>query len=270
MTRIPVAALWTGCFVFAASFHAAGAAALLMRWSDPAETVASAPVVLIELAPVAASPTPVELNLPPAPQQPDTMGDKEPIKETPVEKAETKPEPVEKTEPDKKAEPVQTASIVQEPDPVPVEKPELAVMPKPRPPEPEKQVKQKQQRASLASAPSPAERRAPRQVAPAPGAVSRDANALPSWRARLAAQLERNKRYPAEARSRGDQGTAQLAFTIDRSGGVHRARIVRSSGSSILDRATLDMIARAQPLPPPPAELGGAVSISVPIRYTMR
>jgi protein TonB len=46
---------------------------------------------------------------------------------------------------------------------------------------------------------------------------------------------------------------------------------VRSSGSSILDRATLDLISRAQPLPPPPPEMHGAqIAIVVPIRYNVR
>jgi protein TonB len=64
---------------------------------------------------------------------------------------------------------------------------------------------------------------------------------------------------------------AQLAFSVDRSGGVHHARIVRSSGSSLLDEATLALVERAAPLPAPPPEISGAqIAISVPIRYNMR
>ena len=87
----------------------------------------------------------------------------------------------------------------------------------------------------------------------------------------MVATLERSKRYPSEARARGEQGVAQLAFSIDRHGGVHHARIVRSSGSSLLDEATLALIERAQPLPPPPPEIAGAeIAIVVPIRYNIR
>ena len=46
---------------------------------------------------------------------------------------------------------------------------------------------------------------------------------------------------------------AQLAFSVDRSGGVHHARIVRSSGSSLLDESDARLVERAAPLPPPPA-----------------
>jgi protein TonB len=121
--------------------------------------------------------------------------------------------------------------------------------------------------AATTTAPSPAERRAKRAAAPAPGAAAQS-NALPSWRSALVARLERNKRYPSDAG--GVRGVAVLAFNVDRSGGVHNARIAKSSGSPALDRETLALATRAQPLPPPPAELSGAqIPISVPLRYNM-
>jgi protein TonB len=102
-----------------------------------------------------------------------------------------------------------------------------------------------------------------------PGLASRNSDALPNWKTQLVAKLERAKRYPSEAR--GDQGTAQLAFSVDRQGGVHNARITHSSGSSALDHETLALIQRAQPLPPPPPEMQGAqIPVVVPIRYSAR
>ena len=83
------------------------------------------------------------------------------------------------------------------------------------------------------------------------------------------ARLERYKRYPDAAR--GDHGVAQLAFSVDRSGAVHGARIVRSSGSALLDRAAVELVERAAPMPPPPPEIAGAqIAIVVPIRYNSR
>ena len=160
--------------------------------------------------------------------------------------------PIEKTElpPDPQAEPV-----VAMPPPKPVEKP--------------KEKKPKQKHASLASTPSTADQQANRAAAPMPGASSRNSNAMPNWKSQLVAALERQKRYPSEAR--GDQGTAQLAFNVDRQGGVHNARITRSSGSSVLDHEALALVQRAQPLPPPPPEVPGAqIPIVVPIRYNAR
>jgi protein TonB len=85
------------------------------------------------------------------------------------------------------------------------------------------------------------------------------------------ARLERYKRYPAAAQASGASGVVQLAFSVDRSGRVHHARIAQSSGSRLLDEATLALIERAQPLPPPPSELRGAeIAVMVPIRYSMR
>jgi len=79
------------------------------------------------------------------------------------------------------------------------------------------------------------------------------------------AALERNKGTSNE------RGIATLAFSIDRRGGVHHARIARSSGSSLLDNETMAMLERAAPLPPPPPEIAGAeIPIEVPIRYNMR
>ena len=105
----------------------------------------------------------------------------------------------------------------------------MAVTPPPMPLQSRKR-KSRSTAASPPSAPSTAEDRAERAAAPAPGA-RRNPNAVPNWQSLLVATLERSKRYPSEARARGEQGVAQLAFSIDRNGGVHHARIVHSSGS---------------------------------------
>src|SRR5262249_60404479 len=52
----PDAVRWGGCFMLALTFHAAGAAAILARWSEETELVANAPVVMVELAPAPVSP----------------------------------------------------------------------------------------------------------------------------------------------------------------------------------------------------------------------
>ena len=225
--------------MFAVAFHAAGAAALFARWSEDSDLVANAPVIMVDLAPVAVSPN-ITNDVPPGPPQPDAEPEPEPKK--PIEKIELPPDP--------QAEPV-----VAMPPPKPVEKP--------------KEKKPKQKHASLASMPSTADQQADRPAAPMPGASSRNSDAVPNWKSQLVAALERQKRYPSEAR--GDQGTAQLAFNVDRQGGVHNARITRSSGSSVLDHEALALVQRAQPLPPPPPEVPGAqIPIVVPIRYNAR
>src|SRR5215468_10291208 len=241
--RWPESARWAAGFALALAFHGAGAAAILARWNDD-DLVANAPVIAIELAALPVAPETTPSEIPPGPQQQEAEPEPEP--EKPLEKQiELPPEP--------KAEPLQ------------------AIMPPPKVVEKPREKKPKQKHASLASAPSSAETKSQRAAAPMPGANSRNPNAVPNWKSQLMAKLERNKRYPSEGQSRGEQGTAQLAFSVDRSGGVHNARIARSSGSSILDRETLTLAERAQPLPPPPPEITGSqIPIVVPIRYSAR
>jgi protein TonB len=233
---------WGFCFALALSFHAAGAAALFAQWGEDSDLVANAPVVMVDLAPVSVSSNVMPNELPPGPKQSEAQSEPEP--ERPVEKLDL---PLER-----QAEP-------------------LAVTPPPKTIEKPKESKPKQKHASLSSAPSAADQKAARAAAPMPGASSRNSDAVPNWKSQLVARLERYKRYPSEAQSRGEHGVAQLAFNVDRSGGVHNARIVRSSGSSILDRETLTLAERAQPLPPPPPEITGSqIPIVVPIRYNAR
>jgi protein TonB len=160
------------------------------------------------------------------------------------------------------------AEFAAAPPPKHAEKPAEKVVEKPA----EKAVERKHPRrhASLASAPSAAEMKANRAAAPTPGAESRNPSAVPNWKSALISRLERAKRYPPQAQSRGEQGVAHLAFSVDRSGGVHQVRIAHSSGSRLLDEATLALIERAAPLPPPPPEIAGAqIAIEVPIRYNI-
>ncbi|HEY1473456.1 MAG TPA: energy transducer TonB [Pseudolabrys sp.] len=235
---------WGACFALALGVHAAGAAALLAHWREDSDLVANAPLIMIELAALPVAPETKPTEVPPGPQR--VQSEPEPAPEKPAEKTvELPPEPQ------------------AEPQPV--------VTPPPKPLEKHVEKKPKQKHASVASAPSAAENRAEQAAAPTPGASSHNPDAVPDWKSQLVARLERYKQYPAQAQSRGEQGVAQLAFSVDRSGGVHHARIVRSSGSSLLDEATLALVERAAPLPPPPPEISGAqIAIVVPIRYSMR
>jgi protein TonB len=97
------------------------------------------------------------------------------------------------------------------------------------------------------------------------------AAAVSSWQSRLFSHLNRYKRYPDSARRRGVEGVNQLRFVIDGSGRVLSHELVTGSGSAALDRATVEMIRRAQPLPPPPAEIltNGRLEIVAPIVYSL-
>ena len=242
--RRPDILRWGACIAAALCIHIAGAVALLARWNEPSDAVASAPVIMIELATVPVAPDATPPQLPPGPQQTEVQPEPAPDQPKTNEKAELKMEVAKEAE---------LPAAQPKPDDKPADR------------------KPKQKHASLASAPSTAEQRGERAAAPTPGAASRNPDALPNWKTALVARLERYKRYPPEAQSRGEYGVAQLAFTVDRSGGVHHARIMRSSGSNVLDRETVALAERASPMPPPPTEISGAqIPIVVPIRYNTR
>jgi protein TonB len=257
MSRRSETLRWAACFTLALGFHAAGAAVLLARWNESSDLVANAPVIMIDLAPVPVAPQTVPTELPPDQVASKQQIEPDPVPEKPPEIAEIEPEPVPEKPPEK---------VEVKPEPVP----ELAMLPPPKPP---KEVKKKprHRQASVASAPSSADQRAERAAAPLPGASARNSHALPNWTSQLVAKLERHKRYPSEAQSRGEHGVVRLAFSVDRGGRVHHARIVSSSGSSALDRETLTLVERAAPLPPPPADVPGSqIAVVVPIRYNIR
>jgi periplasmic protein TonB len=94
--------------------------------------------------------------------------------------------------------------------------------------------------------------------------------ALLHWRAALVAHLQSHVDYPKLAQTLGSEGRALLSFVVDRKGELHNVRVVNSSGSMLLDGASLRMLYQAQPVPPPPLELAGdRFPIIVPLRYRL-
>ena len=75
--------------------------------------------------------------------------------------------------------------------------------------------------------------------------------------AKIRTKIERAKFYPAEARSQKLSGKPKVEFEIATTGEIKAAKIVVSSGSAILDKAAIDTIYRAKPLPyfPEPIKL---------------
>ena len=70
------------------------------------------------------------------------------------------------------------------------------------------------------------------------------------------AQLEREKRYPSEARSQGMEDYVTVRFVIDREGKVLSARIVHSNGFAPLDQEALAVFHRVT-LAPLPEQVKG-------------
>jgi len=236
--------IFSGVLVLAAH---GGLAAAMAQWSDPLEPAESASAIVIELAPLPVAPMEIPNDLTPGPEQVEAeMLPDQP----PVEKIEEKVE----------------EKIEQAPDP------EVAlVVPQEVQPEPPRPMET--QPAPATTAPQvPSNVQAALPAAPTEGAPNiSNSNAIPRWKTQVVGILERNKRYPSDARNRREQGVTQLAFSVDRQGRVVSSRIVTSSGSSSLDKEALELAQRAQPFPPPPPELAGAqISLTVPIRFNFK
>jgi protein TonB len=60
-----------------------------------------------------------------------------------------------------------------------------------------------------------------------------------------------------------------VSFTLNASGKVTAARVVRSSGKRILDEAAIEMVRRASPYPPIPPRLGATITIQAPIAFDL-
>jgi len=61
--------------------------------------------------------------------------------------------------------------------------------------------------------------------------------------------LEAFKYYPASARRRGIEGDVDVSFMLVHGGVVEQVKVLKGSGFSVLDRAALTTVARAQPFP---------------------
>jgi periplasmic protein TonB len=93
----------------------------------------------------------------------------------------------------------------------------------------------------------------------------------PSWRTSLVRQLQRAKRYPAQAQAHNEQGIVLLSFSLDRNGHVLAHSIAKSSGYADLDDEVMAMIMRAEPLPAfPPSMPQERLDLTVPIRFSIR
>ncbi|WP_440225021.1 energy transducer TonB family protein [Dokdonella sp. MW10] len=92
-----------------------------------------------------------------------------------------------------------------------------------------------------------------------------------TWQSTLLGHLEHHRRYPHLAQRRREEGVAYVRFRVDRSGRVLAASLEHGSGVEVLDEEALEVLERAQPVPPPPRELAGdSVEVVVPVHFRLR
>jgi protein TonB len=141
----------------------------------------------------------------------------------------------------------------------------------------EAMIEQKQEvssRASLAADTAPEQAGKPEDaasVAPDEGSAIEAKRKIEAWQRKIFAHIVRHKRYPGEARAKALAGETLIAFTLDRQGHVANLRIARSSGHAVLDRAAIQVLERADPLPVPPVQLASQnLDFSVPMRFSAK
>jgi protein TonB len=241
----------------------------------PAETAPSPPVAVAEpvpdepaAQPIASPPPPVEIPPVDSPAATET-----PVLATSLPADETVPPPVLPSPP---PVPEMVTQVPVAPPPVtPPQTTRSKAEPKPTP-KPARRETVKAKRPEVAprrSAPAASTGSGPRDSlsgarstgsAPAAGA-----GAHADWRAAVLAALARAKRYPDDARDRGLSGRAVVTFTLTRGGAVTGVALAASSGSAVLDGATLAMPRRAA-FPPMPSGGPDIRTFTAGVRYDLR
>lgn len=272
-----VVLLWVLAGVFIVAAHVLIALYFLLTREPETSGNAAPDAIMIELPPLPVAP-PSEPKIetqppeavkppPPPPPPPDPEPEPEEIMTPPPEPLPLVPS-------------VEPVPLLQAPELPPALKAEVTLPPPPKPqvrkPLPKKEVVKKDVVKRQVQRPDPrlqqqdrterAQQAAERAQARAQASAAASASAA-NWRSELYAHIQRYKRYPEAARSRGDFGTASVAFTLDGGGRVVSARLVSSSGSSIIDEEAVSTIRRASPMPAPPS--GGSVSVNVPMHYSL-
>jgi len=164
-------------------------------------------------------------------------------------------------------ETVVAKALEEKPAPKPVKKPPPERKPIERKPPPRREVAE--QRAAP-STPRQGQASSSREDTGGAAAAA-DPNAFNRYAAQLAAALRSRLRYPEAARSQGISGVATVRFTMQRSGRIVTASLVRGTGHLILDHAALATAAPGTSLPPAPdAVPQQQFTFVVPLRFNLR
>jgi periplasmic protein TonB len=275
-------ARWLVSAVFAIAFHGA-IATLMLGWQQPVGASAPAEPIIIELTPAeqasisvpeAQAPAEPEQtedtqvkppeNAPTPPLQEPVADKTEPVEPQQLQPDENKPEQSRGMVPAEQQVPVIAEMEQNSEVELPAKKQEIA-----KPVEKKKQEPKRVQSQARAVKPETAKPAASQSTRTVAAAAPSGGPSPSDWRSQVIGILERNKRYPPGAESNHEEGTAHLAFTIDRQGRVTSAHIAGSSGSAALDAETLALVHRVS-IPPPPAEMAGAqISLVVSLRYNI-
>jgi protein TonB len=211
-------------------------------WLDPSRKRLSAPPIVAHLLPVPPAPAPVPV-----------------VKPRTEPKVEREPRPVRNAPPIPSAQPVPTlppviaAPVLQAPPALeapralePVSPPVVASVPSARP-----------------EAPAPAKARI--------AGDAFDPLTLGQYRIAIITAAKRYKKYPRLALDNNWEGQAEIRMVIGSDGTIASISIKTGSGFEVLDQQALEMIRKAKPLAPIPAQLRGkGFTVDVPVVFSLR
>jgi protein TonB len=273
---------------FAALSLAVHAGLFAAFWRDPVplasigEQVISLEIVIGATAPAGVAQAPGENDVqaaatPEPPREPEQPSTVQP-QDVPVAPEEKAPEQTAKSETPVEKLVTETPRPNEEKPPEVTRETELALAP---PPEEKKPEKAQQPKPIANAAPARERRRieaptkehateqakasAPSTAANNVGVGRSDADS--NYAGLVSAHLRRHQQYPSEARSRGDQGTATVSFSLDGGGRVTSSNLARGSGIASIDQEVQAMVRRSSPFPAPPS--GRAVSFTVPVSFRL-
>lgn len=253
---------WSLAATAVLAVHAGLVSAAMLRVAEEPVEDDTAGAMVLDLAPLAMAAPRDSPDLPPGPLAADSQPALPTVREEPKEaRVEVPPAEPAPLAPD-------PAVALPAPSPLPDKKP-ADEQPKP---EERREAAERAADASVAAAPPRVEapKEAPAVAAPK-GSPEAAARARTTWERSVVMHLSRHKRYPPAARSLRQQGSVNVAFTMDRLGHVVAARVLTSSGSPLLDEEATAVLKRASPLPAPPPSIGGATfDLVLPIRFQIR
>jgi protein TonB len=100
--------------------------------------------------------------------------------------------------------------------------------------------------------------------------LSGDPDDVRRYIAAIMRQLNRHKTYARELKKAKIEGTVVIQFTIDREGRLLASGVKQTSGHAELDRAAMDMLARANPLPAVPDFMNrDELALAIPVEYSL-
>jgi len=211
-------------------------------WLDSSRKRLSAPPIVAHLVPIRPAPVPVPVVEPRT--EPKVERDPRPVRN---------PRPIPSAQPAPTPPPLIAVPVLQAP-------PALEA---PRVPEP-------------ASPPAVASVPSGRPEAPAPAKASVAGEAfdpltLGQYRIAIIAAARRYKKYPRLALDNNWEGQAEVRMVIGTDGAIASISIKTGSGFEVLDQQALEMIRKAKPLAPIPAQLRGkGFTVDVPVVFSLR